>query len=374
MISVPTSCKDEIEKLRGRHLEARVRIDYSDANIDNTVVAWSNETSEHTYEDQVYNGREDMSAKWASLDGSWTLEDYSLAPETTTDKSRYEIGWWSNQLATADGDFQQVTACGYGEIGYGESLGYDSYETYPQISTNFLPRTISDIRISFDNARMEYAVDFCVKIYAQDGSVLGTLTVTGNAGVKYAVSITPVNLACQISVCIQKWSHPGRQAKVAEMFTSISELYNGNDIMNLQVIENRELPEDGIPLGQTASGQCVLTLYNRNRDFDYTNTTSKLYGVIREGNRITPEIGDGTTWIPLGVFYAKAWDISANSLGVTVTGLDRMALLGETEFSSNKIISAPADQSYLVDTAVEWNGGTKTDIETIGDTIRMVLA
>lgn len=372
MITVPAACKTEIEKLRGRRLFARVRIDYSDANIDNTVVAWANGTAQNTYEEQVYNGREDMTQKWASLDGSWVLGEYAIAPETEAEKSRNEIGWWSAQEATADGDFQQVSVPALGSKGYG-SIGYGGFVGYPQISTNFLPRTISQIAVSFDNARMEYAVDFCVYLYNQAGAVLDSLNITNNAGVKYATEITPVNEVCQITLCIMKWSHPGRQAKVAEMFTAISDLYEGSDIFSLQVVENRELPEDGVPLGQTASGQCVVSLYNRNRDFDYTNTASKLYGVIREGNRITPEIGDGTTWIPLGTFYAKAWDIAADKINVTVTGLDRMALLGESEFKVNQVIAAPADETYTTNTASEWNAGTKVDIENIGDSIRMVL-
>jgi hypothetical protein len=372
MITVPAILKTEIEKLRGRHLEARVKIDYSDANIDNTVVAWSNGTQLNTYEDQVYNGREDMSAQWASLDGSWILGTHALGPETAIDKSKYEIGWWNNTLSMLDGSFQEVSVYGYNERGYGEE-GYGPYVSYPQISTNFLARTVSSIRISFDNARMEYAVDFDIILTAQDGSVLDSISVVGNSGVKYITSIIPVNLVCQITLIISKWSHARRQAKVAEMFTAISETYNGSDIFNIQVVENRELPEDGIPLGQTASGQCVITFFNRNRDFDYTNTLSKLYGVIREGNRITPEIGDGINWVPLGVYYAKAWDISVNKLTVTVTGLDRMASLAESEFNTNQIIAAPADQNYLTDTAAEWNGGTKIDMMVLVNSIRMIL-
>ena len=372
MITVPAACKTEIEKLRGRRLYARVRIDYSDANIDNTVVAWSNGTQLNSFDDQTYNGREDMTMQWASLDGSWVLGVHGLAPEDSVDKAKYEIGWWSTQLATADGDFQQTGGTSYGSSDYGSSA-YGETVTYPQININFLPRTISSVRVAFDNARMEYAVDFCIKILDIDGAELDSISVTENAGVKYASDITPVNEACQISVCVLKWSHPGRQAKIAEMFTSISELYNGSDIFNIQVIENRELPEDGVPLGQTASGQCVISLFNRNRDFDYTNTASKLYGVIREGNRITPEIGDGTTWIPLGVFYAKAWDIPASKLAVTVTGLDRMALLGESEFTTNQILAAPADQAFDTDTGAEWSGGTGVDTLVSGNSIGMLL-
>jgi len=157
------------------------------------------------------------------------------------------------------------------------------------------------------------------------------------------------------------------------MYTSIYELYNGSDIMTLQVVENRELADNGIPLGTTASGKCVVELYNRNRTFDYDNSESRLYGVIRAGVRISPEIGDGTNWIPLGVFYATDWDITKQGITATVTGLDRMARLDESEYATNTIIEAPADESFLTDTAGEWNGGTLYGILVTGNTIGMVF-
>jgi hypothetical protein len=372
MITVPAALKTEIEKLRGRYLQARVRIDYSDANIDNTIVAWAGTTQDHTYLEQVYNGKEDVTAPWISLDGSWILGTSALAPETEAEKAKYEIGWWGQELSLPDATFSARTSRLYGQGVYGQDV-YGSTLHVPQVSVNFLPRTIQNIRISFDNARMEYAVDFDVVLYDEDGAILYTESVTGNSGLKYVKDITAQNEVVQLTLFIHKWSHAGRQAKVAEMFTSISDMYLGSDIFSINVTENRELPEDGIPLGQTASGQCVVKLFNRDRLFDHDNTASKLYGVIREGNRITPEIGDGTNWVSLGVYYAKAWDIDTSALDVTVTGLDNMARLGESEYKTNQIIDAPAPTTYTTDTAAEWNGGTLTGVVTSGNSLRMVL-
>jgi len=169
---------------------------------------------------------------------------------------------------------------------------------------------------------------------------------------------------------VKKWSHAGRQAKVAEFYTSVSELYTSDDIINIDVIENREL-SDQSPIGSTASGRCVVSLYNRNRRFDYDNTSSKLFNLIRENVRIVPEIGNGTEWIPLGVFYAKAWDISKQKVTATVTGVDRIALLGESDYSTSTIIQAPDDEAYLIDTNAEWLAGTQNNVTVSGNTITL---
>lgn len=375
MITVPSILKTEIQKLRGRHLQARCRIDYSDANIDNTIIAWSNGTQTNSYLEQVYNGIEDVSAKFCSLDGSWILGEYALAPETTSEQSASEIGSWSELLSNPDGTFQDTSDAHYlyGKTLYNSGL-YGSNVSTPEMSVNFSARTIADLRISFDNARMEYGIDFDVIFRDIDYAELYTLQVRGNAGLKYVTTIATQNAVCQMTIKFLTWSTANRQAKLAEMYTSISELYNGSDIMNLQIVENRELPEDGVPLGPTASGQCVLSLYNRDRKFDYDNVTSKLYNVIRKGVRVIPEIGDGTNWIPLGTYYAREWDIDKRSLVATVTCLDRMALLAESEYKVNKIIEAPADETFLTDTDAEWNSADLVGVIAVSNTLRMVVS
>lgn len=368
MITVPASLKTEIEKLRGRRLQARCRIDYSDANIDNTITATASSVEDNTYPEQVYNGKEDVSAIWASLDGSWILGTSAIGPETDAEKAAYEIGWWNSELSLPSGDFYAGDAPLLGEMLLAERA-LEEKTVEPTLVVNFTPRTLSSIRVSFDNARMEYATDFDIEFYNSSLALIDSINVTGNSGVKYVTTIAALNNVVEMRLRIYSWSHAGRQAKVAEMYTSIYEMYNGSDIMSLQVVENREIADDGIPLGTTASGKCVISLYNRFRKFDYDNVESALYGVVRAGVRISPEIGDGTNWIPLGVFYATEWDISKQAIIATVTGLDRMAMLDESEYATNTIIESPASESFDTDTGAEWAGGTLDGVSVTGDTI-----
>ncbi|MBA4274027.1 MAG: hypothetical protein C0436_00075 [Alphaproteobacteria bacterium] len=370
MITVSPGLKAEIQKLRGRRLQARVRIDYSDVNLDNTIQGTASSTAENTYITQTYNEKEDVSFKFASLDGSWVLGEYALAPVTRSEQERLEIGWWSAKQTNANADYPYTTGRLYGDGRlYGENV-YGELATPEELKITFTKRTISEINISFDNARMEYAVDFDVVLYNIDGIELYRKSVIGNGGVKYNASIPAQSLVASLSLFIYTWSHAGRQAKVAEFYTSVFELYNGDDILSIDVIENRELSGMS-PIGSVASGRCVVSLYNRDRRFDYDNTTSKLFGLIRENVRIVPEIGDGTEWIPLGVYYAKAWDISKQSITATVTGVDRVALLGESEYRKSEIITAPDDTLYLIDTNAEWLAGTSNNVTVSGNTITL---
>lgn len=373
MITVPVSLKQEIEKLRGRRLKARVRIDYSDANIDNTIEAGASSISRNSYYNQTYNGKEDVSKKWLSLDGYCVLDGtYFLSPETPREQQQYEIGWWGTEISNQQCDFLTPKTNLFKHRILGDKL-FTKKEYKPALFVSFIPRTFSDVRISFDNARMEYAIDFDIEVYDNSQSLLYKEEVRGNGGVKYVITIPVQENVALVKIIVLKWSNDNTCAKIAELYTSISELYEGSDILTIQVVENRELSDSGIPLGTTASGQCVISLVNKNRAFDYTNKSSKLYNVIREGNRISPEIGDGENWIPLGVFYSKAWDISRRSLSVTVTGLDRMETLGQSEYKTNKIIQSPGDENYLIDTTSEWDAGIKQNMEAVDNKIRMVF-
>jgi hypothetical protein len=373
VIAVSAELKARIQKLRGRYLIARVKIDYSDANIDNDVAAWSNGIARISSIAQIHNGREDVSSKWASLDGSWILDGtYKLAPETETELDNLEIGWWSEDLSIEDGSFVERKPPMLGTYILGQDI-LGAYHGRPELHVNFLPRTISNLRISFDNARNEYGVDFQIVIYDAAGNILSSISITGNSGLKYSADITPVNLAVEMKLVISKWSQGNRQAKVAEMFTAISETYEGRDILNMQILENRETPESGA-IGQTVSGQCVISLVNKNRAFDYDNTTSKLYNVIRKRNRITAWIGDGTEWILMGTFFASVWDIAKRRIAITVTGLDRMADMDNSEFTTSTVIQSPADQSYLIDTYAEWAAGYMVGVVSDGNQIRMAIS
>ena len=104
--------------------------------------------------------------KWASLDGSWDLTtgEYYLAP--SPDKlTQAQFGWWGAHLAGPGGAFSPP---------------------YPTLTVRHLPRPARQFRVIGDTAREEWPVDFQIKLYAQDDTLLHTETVTGNDQVNWS--------------------------------------------------------------------------------------------------------------------------------------------------------------------------------------------
>lgn len=155
--------------------------------------ASASENANVSYVAQVVDGIEKPDAKYASLDGSWVLDGtYSLAPETEGP----QMGWWGKQLAGADGSF---------------------VEPYPTLTVSFFPRAVAAVKVVGDSARGEYPVDYTIRVYDVSDNILSEQRVTGNDEVVSTVTIpeNPTN-ATKIELQIQRWSHPGRQAKIIE--------------------------------------------------------------------------------------------------------------------------------------------------------------
>ena len=53
----------------------------------------------------------------------------------------------------------------------------------------------------------------------------------------------PVTQVEKMELEITKWSHAGRQAKILEFFTSIQEVYEGDDIILVHLLEEREVSQ-----------------------------------------------------------------------------------------------------------------------------------
>lgn len=371
MIQVPAELENEILKLRGRHLKVKCRLDFSDVTIDNTIIGYANSKNNLDTYDQLFNGKTSVSFKVFSLDGSCKLDGtYHLAPDNISGRQRYEVGWWSDDLSLHDNRFAHYEPKGFGDIGFGDQA-FGSQLDYPSVFVNFLERQISKIEVYFDDAREEYAVDFDIILYSADNTVLYTHSVTNNSGYNYVTSITTVVGVAMMECKIKKWSSAHKNAKVCEMFTLISEEITADDIYSLNVTEERELSDKELPLGTTSAGSITLSFFNRDRLYDWDNTSSKLYNYIRKGIKIMPFVGDGVNWIPLGMFFAEEWDIPKDDIVVTLEGLDRMAMLGDSVYSTNEAIVAPDDQTYTVDTNAEWGSATLNDVIVENNTIRM---
>jgi len=335
MIAVAPALRTEIDKLRGRKLTARVRIDYSDISVDGTISA---AYTPGTNIEQIYDG---------------ILQD--------------QPGFVTTDMSAMNGNFVSGRTSLYDSTLYGSGLLSSPVEV-PEIVVTFTPRTFQGVQVTFDTQLVQYGVDFKIQLKSVSGAIVREEAWTGNTGTVASRVFSPVSLVASLTLIITKWSSTHAHARVIEFFSSVSETYGAEDIMSLTVSESRE-NTTRLPIGTTASGQCVVVLYNRDRKFDYDKTDSVLFNLVRDGVRITPEIGDGTNWVPMGVFFARAWDISKKGITATVTGLDYMANLGESDYQVNRIIEQPDNETEVVN----FGAGTLENAVFTGGVLRIDL-
>ena len=90
---------------------------------------------------------------------------------------------------------------------------------------------------------------------------------------------------------ITRWSHAGRQVKILEFFSSLAEVYEGEDIISIRLLEEREFGQESLPIGNISSNEVEIRLLNEDGKFDVDNINSPLHGLLRANRRIQAWLG-----------------------------------------------------------------------------------
>lgn len=246
-----------------RSVKAKVTVDFTSPFLDESIVVSASEDAAVSLSSQTANSIVIPQGNIISLDGAWQLGTGILADLTK------EVGWWGSQLSDVSAAFSSP---------------------YPTLTVTHSARPIQTLKVVGDSVRAEYPVDFTIKLYDAANTLLYTETVTGNALNTWTTTVSEIGITKQV-LEITKWSAASRQVKIMEFFTSIQEIYYGDDIISLNVLEEREVSNGSLPVGNISANEVDLKLYNRNRKFDAGNTSSSLYGAVKANRKIRPYIG-----------------------------------------------------------------------------------
>lgn len=306
----------------GRRFHGRVIIDYTNPDLDATITPAVSEQAALSYPKQVADGVLDPPAKWFSLDGSCALDGtYRLMPETEEEAYQVQVGWWGSTLAGAGGAFS---------------------EPYPTLTLTHTPRPILSLRVVGDSARSEYPVDFEIRLYDEADQLLHTETVTANDQVDWSKTLAaPITRVAKQVLEIRKWSHQGRQVKILEFYTSVQETYQGDDILFLHLLEERDVSQGSLPVGNISANEIDLRLNNIDRRFDAGNVQSPLHNLIKCNRRVRAwvglEIEGNVEWVPLGVYWTGPWEVSENEAWAHTSGRDRLERLRISQFRTSQV-------------------------------------
>jgi hypothetical protein len=266
--------QDFLDKMKAdrRRVLARVAIDYTDPFIDQSIRIEASEQANVSYPQQTADSVYQTTCKYACLDGTWDLTsgEYHLAPSADQLAQR-QFGWWGAQFCDQDGYF---------------------VSPYPTLTVRHSPRPMRQLKVVGDTARGEYPVDFTVKLYGPDDTLLKTETVTGNDQASWQKALEPQvpDVAKQV-LEITKWSLPGTCAKIIEFFTSIREVYETGDLVSLRLLEEREASQGSLPVGNISSNEITLALNNESKKFDVDNDQSPLKNLLKPNRRIQAWLG-----------------------------------------------------------------------------------
>jgi hypothetical protein len=300
-----------------RRILGRVIISYSDPFMDESVEVSSNEQAEVSYVKQACDTKDKATRKWASCDGSCVPDGTYYPCPSLEETVINQMGWWGSSMSDENGNFPSP---------------------YPTLTVEFSPRTVNFMRLVGDDKREEYPVDFIMEFYNDDGELILTDNITGNTGVIWEKRGYTLSLVTKIILTITKWSHPGRQVKILEFFPCLQQIYEGDDLFSISLLEEREYSDGALPIGNISSNEITVQINNLDRRFDPDNTSSELYGLVSLNKKVEAWIGvellDGSVeYVPLGTFFCGEWSVPEDDIYAEVTADDRLALLDKSAYS-----------------------------------------
>lgn len=329
-----------------RRVYGRVEINYTDPFLDESIEVTATETGRHTDPAAGANMFTTAKHKWLSL--HYNSLDGSFHPLPAADPSR--VGWWSAALSDLNGEFAVP----------------------PKLTVTFEPRPIDSLKVFGDDKLQEYPVDFTIRLYDAIDVLLLEEVVTGNDSISWAKEIDEIADVTKMELEIQKINRPGAVAKVLEFFSVLSEIYEGDDIMSINLLEETESLGGTLPIGNVSANELSVTLYNRDKKFSPGNPESRLNGLLKKNRRICAWLGGEVVkgeieWHPLGTFWTQDWNAPAGELWAKTYAWDRLELLRGADFNTSEVYVNK--RLYWLAEAILQDAGLKPDHYEIDDSL-----
>lgn len=248
---------------------AKLEIVWSDPLIDPITSAIGVTENRGSVTSQAADMKNNPSFKYTLLDGTWALnQDYHLAPGTVEEQATFQIGYYGNRISDS-------------------TPGSYAFSTPEVLTINMSSRSIQGIYLAGDTLLSEYPTNYTIVIYS-GATPLFTITEIANTDVEKFYS-GQYNNVTQIVLTINNWSTGSTCCKIVECFTAFVVTYEGDDIISMDLLEEREIRDAALPIGNISSNDLNFTIQN----FEYGKgelfeTGQKVY--------IKSDVQDVTTW------------------------------------------------------------------------------
>lgn len=299
-----------------RRIYCRVFINYLDPFKDYKVTPDASSTFKHSLIDQTVNGIYEPDQKWFSLTDNRL--DGSYHPMLDVPDPSVEVGWWSNAWSDSKGEFS----------------------TPPELIMNLTPQPVVGFKLVGDIKTNNYPIDFDIILY-NNNKVIHTEEVRNNTNVVYTTRFIFPDIEKYI-IKFYKTSIPYDQVKIVEFSSKFFEIYQGENLFSVDLLEEVGYDTGGLPLGNISSNELIVDIDDALHEFDLTRATAKYKGLLIRNRILTAEMGvelykGYIKWYPFGTYYSSKWNVNNGDITAQVTGRDVLELLRQDEFLDTQI-------------------------------------
>lgn len=295
-----------------REIFGMVEITYTDPFNDFSLEFAASEQAYNTRLPDLADGVAGPRYKWFNLHENKL--DGSYHPIGTAQNRAETVGWWGTTFSDSTGRFSKP----------------------PMITITFSSRALVSLSVSGDPLFENMPVDFDIKAYDSRDVLVLTKAVTGNTLYTWFEAITPLYDVTKLELIVRRINKPNTTPKITEFFTAIKEVYEGNIVANIELLEETGYTSGSLPMGNVSSNEIDITLSNIDRRFDLNNKDSILYGYVKRNRQVKAWLGamvyGSIQWAPLGTFWTTQWDIRKDSLTATLVARDRLELMRRTYY------------------------------------------
>lgn len=294
-----------------RKMKAKVQVTWSDPVIDAGITTTASSINRIDFKAQTIDTIENTTHKWFYINPQCTLNGTFYPAPSAAEASIAQMGLFSQQQNSSK-----------------------TFSPYITLTHSFSARVLKTINVAFDDSYGEYAEAFNIYIYKGSYTLYQTITITGNTSLTYVGNFTtPISDVTRIVLEVRVWSVANVVAKISEFSFNATETYT-EDISSLGLLEEKEIRDGSIPVGNISSNELDLSLNNIRVNnvldpFYFSNPLSAYSAYMLPGRKVKAWIGvelpsTDIEYVPLGTFWSGDWDVEEVSNTAATTCRDRL--------------------------------------------------
>lgn len=327
MISVtPTFLQKAIDQIR--KVKAKLEVLWTDPYVQPGILVAATESNHTSWENpHVVDVLDTTPHKYFILDGTNILDGtFFTCPGTKELADENQFGWYGETVSAGDG----------------------SLSSYPEVLITFPVRSIESIRVVGEQTLNQYPVDFNVSIY--NGVVsLYDVEYSNNTQVVFTDDISHLSIteATSMKLIIKKWSAGDTITKIVEFFETILSVFYDDDIVSINLLEEREIRGATLPIGNLSINEVDITLQNIAVDYNGesiidpffpSNINSPYHTLLLPNRRVVVYFGfDGAEYVKVGTFWTGDFKIKDSDYSMSFSARDRMDLLRRNDFLCDQL-------------------------------------